>query len=210
VRVLSRLVIRVVIGPRVLWGSVVDRFLASWVVRARGVELGRGCRFAGIPWIRMVPGARIIIGDGVLIASRFSANAAAMPHPTKFSANRRGAVITIGEGAGLSGVSIVAMTSVTVGERTLIGSGTVIWDTDFHPLDPSARRRHPTEGARTAPIHVGNDVFIGARAMILKGVTIGDGAVVGAGAVVTRDVPPYTVVAGNPGRLVADRRGGGE
>jgi len=101
----------------------------------------------------MVPGARIIIGDGVLIASRRSANAATMPHPAMLSAVRPGAVIEIGDGAGLSGISIVAGSAVHIGERALVGSGAMIWDTDFHPLDPVARRRHPTEGARTAPIH---------------------------------------------------------
>lgn len=129
-----------------------------------------------------------------------------MPHPTKLSAIRPDAVIEIGEGAGLSGVSIVAATAVTIGDRSLIGSGAVLWDTDFHPLDPGERRRHATRGALTAAIVVGDDVFIGARAMILKGVTIGDGAVVGAGAVVAKNVPAGAVAAGNPARVVAQGR----
>lgn len=55
------------------------------------------------------------------------------------------------------------------------------------------------------PIHVGNDVWIGTRAIVLSGVTVGDGAVIGAGAVVTRDVPPYSVVAGSPASVVKSR-----
>ncbi len=198
----SRWILRVLMAPRVLTGRVVDLWVAPWVVRARGARLGRGCRFAGIPWIRMVAGAKISIGNGVLISSRLSANTATMPHPTMLSAVKPGAVIEIGDGVGLSGVSIVAARSVRIGDRALVGSGAVLWDTDFHPLDPAARRRHPTEGARAEPIAVGRDVFIGARAIILKGVTIGDGAVVGAGAVVSADVPPGAVVAGNPARVV--------
>jgi len=115
---------------------------------------------------------------------------------------RRDAIIRVGNRVGLSGASIVAAECVEIGPRTLIGSGAVLWDTNFHPLDPEMRRTHPTEGARSAPIRIGDDVFVGARAIILKGVTIGDGAVVAAGAIVTSDVPANATVAGNPAKIV--------
>ena len=78
----------------------------------------------------------------------------------------------------------------------------MILDSDFHPLDPRQRRIHPTAAANSIPIHIGCDVFIGARAIILKGVTIGDGAVIAAAAVVTKDVPPGSIVGGNPARVI--------
>jgi acetyltransferase-like isoleucine patch superfamily enzyme len=62
------------------------------------------------------------------------------------------------------------------------------------------------KGGRFAEVIIGNDVWIGANAVILKGVTIGDGAVVGAGAVVTSDVPPGAVVAGNPAKVIKMRQ----
>ena len=68
------------------------------------------------------------------------------------------------------------------------------------PLRPPRRWCFPP----AAPIVIGDDVFVGMEALVLKGVTIGDGAVVGAGAVVTQDVPPRTVVAGNPAQAVRD------
>jgi len=71
--------------------------------------------------------------------------------------------------------------------------------TALHPLDPD-ERRSGLESAR--PIRIGHDVWVGGGAIILPGVTIGDGAVIGAGSVVNRDVPPRTVVAGNPARAV--------
>ena len=194
--------LRLLRAPRTLGRLFVDRYGVRWALRAYGVEVDVGCRFAGFPVVKLAAGSRIVLGDGVLINSRFDSNPATLPHPTMLSTLRPGATIRVEKGVGLSGVSIVAAEHVEIGPRTLIGSGTVLWDTDFHPLDPQMRRSHPTEGAKFAPIRVGADAFIGARAIILKGVTVGDGAVVAAGAVVTSDVPAGATAAGNPAKIV--------
>jgi maltose O-acetyltransferase len=106
-------------------------------------------------------------------------------------------IVSIGEGSHLNnGVMIVSEgTSVSIGRRCLIGPAVQIFDSDFHALEPSERRTAPP---RQAPVDIGDDVFIGASAIILKGVTVGDGSVIGAGAVVVTDVPAATVVGGNP------------
>lgn len=85
---------------------------------------------------------------------------------------------------------------VTLGDGCLVGHN-VVFATLDHDKCPSKRG-----GMTAAPIVVGKDVWIGAHATILKGVTIGDGAIVAAGAVVTRDVPPNTIAAGVPARVV--------
>ncbi|MGZ4106010.1 MAG: DapH/DapD/GlmU-related protein, partial [Tumebacillaceae bacterium] len=71
-----------------------------------------------------------------------------------------------------------------------------LMDTDFHRISANA--------VNTKKITIGNNVWIGCRVMILKGVTIGDGAVIAAGSVITKDVPPYTVVGGNPARVLKE------
>nr|WP_269329177.1 sugar O-acetyltransferase [Kineosporia babensis] len=97
---------------------------------------------------------------------------------------------------------------IRIGDNVLLGPKVGLY-TSNHALDPGERR----EGACVArPITIGNDVWIGGGASVLPGVTIGDGAVVAAAAVVTRDVPSRTVVAGNPARVLreitdADRTG---
>ena len=85
----------------------------------------------------------------------------------------------------------------------MIASGVRISDNDGHPIDPGARERHePITPDETAPVVIGENVWIGARAIILKGVTIGDNAIVGAASVVTKPVPANSVVAGNPAKFV--------
>jgi len=101
----------------------------------------------------------------------------------------------------LTGSVIVAEDHVSVGNRVLIGANVTITDTDFHPLDPQERQEDINAG-RSAPITIGDDVFIGMNSLILKGVAIGDGSVVGAGSVITQDVPAHTIVAGNPASVI--------
>lgn len=108
-----------------------------------------------------------------------------------------GAVIEIGESSFINaGVSIGAQERVSIGRNCAIGNYTLIMDSDFHnPKD------HTLPGV-SAPVVLEDDVWLGARVTVLKGVRIGQGAVVAAGAVVTRDVAPHTLVGGVPARLI--------
>jgi acetyltransferase-like isoleucine patch superfamily enzyme len=106
-----------------------------------------------------------------------------------------GATIRVGDGTYLNrGAEIVAARSVIIGRDCKIARDVIIMDTDQHEL--------PGQGLLVAPVVIEDRVWIGARAIVLKGVTIGHDAIVAAGAVVTRDVPPRTVVAGVPARAV--------
>ena len=96
------------------------------------------------------------------------------------------------------GLTILDEAEVSFGDHVFIGPDCGFY-TPLHPLD--AERRN-TGIERSLPIRVGSDVWFGGHVTVLPGVTIGDGAVVGAGSVVTRDVPPRTLVAGNPARVI--------
>lgn len=88
---------------------------------------------------------------------------------------------------------------IAVGKRCLLGPGVHIYDSDFHALQASLREQG---SAAKASVEIGDDVFIGTNAIILKGARLGAGSVVGAGAVVSGVVPAGAVVAGNPARIV--------
>lgn len=83
----------------------------------------------------------------------------------------------------------------------LVLGGTKIYDTDFHSTNPH-KRLHGNTDVPSKPIHIGERVFIGGHSIILKGVTIGDEAVIGACSVVTRDVPAREIWAGNPAKFI--------
>lgn len=108
--------------------------------------------------------------------------------------------ITVGEGTiiGYAGF-IDGRDKVTIGDHTDIASEVMIYSQE-HDLSSS------DFGVSSAPVKIGNYVFIGPRAIILPGVKIGDGAVVAAGAVVTKDVDPYTIVGGVPAKIIGERK----
>lgn len=166
-----------------------------------GVPWGRRWRIFGMPILQRHRGSEIRLGDGLELRSTPESNPLRPFQPVVLSTRRRGALIQVGEDCGATGAVLVADERIEVGDRVLLGANVLITDTDFHPLDPAVRRQAPQEGAH-APVVIEDDVFVGTQAVILKGVHIGRGAVVGAGAVVTRAVPAGAIVAGNPARVV--------
>ena len=95
--------------------------------------------------------------------------------------------------------------SVKIGKNCLLATRVLVYDQDGHPLDAEKRRSgDPTPADAILPVSIGDDVWIGFDSLILKGVTIGDRSVVAAKSVVTKDVPPDVVVAGNPARIVRE------
>ncbi len=186
------------------------RWVTPYGVRRRGVTLGRGVGLMGAPIVSMAPASRIEIGDRCVLCSDSRGTALGVAHAVVLRTLRPGALIRIGADTGISGGSICAAVAVEIGAHCLLGADVLISDTDFHALDPAGRRHNADPAAIAArPVHIEDNVFIGARAIVLKGVRIGAGSVVGAGAVVTRDVPAAVVVVGNPARIVRRLAGDG-
>jgi acetyltransferase-like isoleucine patch superfamily enzyme len=111
----------------------------------------------------------------------------------------RNGVIKIGGHNYIENATISATLSIEIGNYVVLGSCVLIIDHDGYGLDGNT--------ALEKPVKIGNHVWIGIRATILKGVTIGDNSIIGAGAVVTTNVEPNTIVAGNPARKIRDTKG---
>jgi len=108
----------------------------------------------------------------------------------------KGATLTIGDGCYINdGVNICCSTGITIGPNTKIADWVVLYDTDFHPVEPS-------EPVRSECIILGKNVWIGARAMILPGSIIGDHSIIAAGSIVRGHIPPRSIAAGIPARMI--------
>lgn len=151
-----------------------------------------------------MPNGSLKLGDGVIICNSARKNQIGITQPCIFNISAPGSQLVIGNNVGISGSTICATKSVSIGNNTMIGSGCLITDTDAHSLDYAERRKGFTPDIASKPIIIGEDVFIGARSIVLKGVTIGDRAIIGAGSVVTKDVPKNCIAAGNPARVVKE------
>lgn len=173
-------------------------------LRSRGVETQLGyVTLVGKPSIQRAQGARIIIGKGVTLVSEATANTAGINHPVIISAEGVNSIIKIGDGVGISGASIVTCSSIEIGEETMIGANCNIYGTDFHCISAENRlKQKSTADAPTAPIIIGKRCWLASNVTVLKGVTIGKEAVVGAMSLVNKDVAENTIVAGVPAKVI--------
>jgi acetyltransferase-like isoleucine patch superfamily enzyme len=172
------------------------------VLRSYGVEFGPGLRLGSAPVIRRHETAVIRLGRNVQILNELAENPAGVSHRTVLCASGPNSELIVGDDVGMSGAILYAWKRISIGDRVFLGADCAIYDTDFHPLDPVKRHRLDMASVGVAPVTIESDVWIGARAMVLKGVTVGRGAVVGAGAIVTSDVPARAIVAGVPAKVI--------
>ncbi len=178
-------------GMSLAFGFVRSYLLATWY-RLRGYDIELGVIFAGRTElfeskkhaISMRAGSRI--GYGTRITAGFDGR------------------MEIGKNVLIdNGAFITAQQHITIGDNTQLSAYSFITDFNHRIQDKDVAIR--SQGYTRKPVHIGSDVWIGAHAIILPGVTVGDGAVIGAGSVVTKDVPPYAVAVGNPAKVIKRR-----
>ncbi len=160
-----------------------------------GVKLGKNVSFNGPVHIERFKYSTISIGNNVIFNSSDLFN----PRGVRKCIMQTGtdhACIEVGDNTGLSGVTIVSNERVVIGKNVNIGAETIIGDRDDH---------HEIFGNTDAPVCIEDDVFIGMHCIILKGVTIGEGSIIGAGSVVTKDIPAGVVAAGVPCRVIRNK-----
>lgn len=169
--------------------------------RLIGVRIGENAKIIGNVAVLMGVNSHITIGDNFTFSSGLSIN--------PLSRNIQGCIsaypnttIKIGDNVGLSSVCIWAYKSITVGNNVQVGSDTLIIDSDSHPLDYISRRNKSMDDIIHKAIVIEDDVWIGTRCIILKGVRIGARSIIGAGSIVTKDIPADSIAGGNPCRII--------
>ena len=182
------------------------------ILKLNKVSFGKDLLLKGVPFIFNKKGASIRIGNRCTIKSSFLSNLVGLYQKTIIVTRVPGAQIVIGNGVGISGATIYARKKITIGDNTCIGGNVKILDNDFHPVETEKRNlllsgKAPESGERmewigTKEIEIGKNCFIGCNAIILKGTKLGDGCVVGAGAVVSGTFEPGSVIVGNPARVI--------
>ena len=179
------------------------------VMKASKVRFGKNLLLKGCPFIYNKKGAELTIGNNVTVKSSFLSNLVGLYSRTIIVTRAPGAYIRIGDNVGMSGVTIYARKGIDIGENTAIGGNTKILDNDFHPIEAETRNKllmdkngGDSDLIPAKPIKIGKNCFIGCNAIILKGTELGDGCVVGAGAVVSGKFEPDSVIVGNPARCI--------
>ncbi|PKN94276.1 MAG: hypothetical protein CVU44_06910 [Chloroflexi bacterium HGW-Chloroflexi-6] len=168
-----------------------------------GVEFGKDLSLAGIPIISKFPGSKISIGNRVVLCSSSIATALGVNHPVVLRTLTKKAIIEIGDDVGISGGSICAGQHVAIGTRTMLGANVTIADTDFHDFSQKDRRYAGTpKDDLFMPTIIEENVFIGTGTIVLKGVRIGKNAVIGAGSIVSHNIPENVIAAGNPCKVI--------
>ena len=203
--------------PMVVWAlfervlNIVEapfRSLKSWALcKAYGITLspkGEVPVFRGKVIIRTRNYGEISLGSGCYFDADIKHNLVGLSGPTILD-TRHGGNIIIGDNSGFSSVVVSSKTLVRIGSRVKCGGNVKIFDHDFHSLSAESRSEYAKDVAniRSKPIEIGDDVFIGANVMVLKGARIGNRSIISAGAVVFGlDVPPDSLVKGNPAIIV--------
>jgi acetyltransferase-like isoleucine patch superfamily enzyme len=188
--------------------------LGDWLMILRGLlkKLIKKRTFLCDKTVKIYPTARIINNSKKIDAIKIGG----------FS-HIQGELLTFGVGGNIEighhcfigeGTKVWSAHAISIGDRVIISHCVNIFDNITHPLDPRKRHFHFNEIINSGnlecvdlegeTVFIENDVWIGCMSIILRGVTLGEGAVIGAGSVVTEDVPPYTVVCGNPARAIRE------
>lgn len=184
---------------RMYYYIVWNRFL----FKVNGVHYGKNMKVFNKFYLLKDASASISIGNNLIFTSGDAFN--------PISRNLRGCIraeerakIRIGNNVGISSACIRAKNSITIGDNVKIGGDCILIDTDAHSLDYAIRRNPNVDSpnAHSQPIVIGDDVLIGTRCIILKGVTIGARSVIGAGSVVTKSIPEDCIAAGNPCKVI--------
>jgi acetyltransferase-like isoleucine patch superfamily enzyme len=158
------------------------------------ISIGDRVKFFGIPKLINQNGGEIKISQNCTFLSKSTSNLIGINRPCILSTHNPNAQIIIGNNCGLSGTVIGAFVKIELKENVRCGANTLITDSDWHTDD--------LRSGEASPILIENNVWLGEGVKVLKGVTIGENSVIGAGSIVTKNIPANVIAAGNPCRVI--------
>jgi acetyltransferase-like isoleucine patch superfamily enzyme len=190
-----RLVIRI-------YNILTNMILLEWYtnlmylnLKALKISIGKQCKFNGFTKIISGKNNKIIIGSNCKFLSRPTSNLIGINRPCILSSiGLNASKLEIGDNCGFSGTVIGCFDSVVIGSGVRCGANTLITDSDWHLSDPRS--------SKPKAIIIEDNVWLGVNVIVLKGVTIGENSVIGAGSVVTKDIPSNVIAAGNPCKII--------
>ena len=180
---------------------IIDKQICLFILKGNSTYFS-SIKTSGFPYVNVFKGGSLYIGRNFSMHNTVDGNPIGSYQRCTFVVHS-GCSLKIGDNVGISQTALIAMADIFIQDNVKIGGGTCIYTSDFHSLDATVRRsKEDVNQRKCAPVIIGNDVFIGAHCIILKGVTIGDKSIIGAGSVVTKSIPSGEIWAGNPARFI--------
>jgi acetyltransferase-like isoleucine patch superfamily enzyme len=161
---------------------------------------------SGIPILVFDFNGKIVFGNNVSLKSNKKSYHIHMHSPTKLMADRKDAIIIIGDNTRINGACIHAYNRIEIGKNCLIAANTQIFDGSGHDLSMDNPENRINTIGNSKPIKIGDNVWIGINCIIMPGVKIGNDSIVAAGSIVVKDVPARCIVGGNPAKIIKDYR----
>lgn len=157
----------------------------------------------GIPYLNIAKSSNVKIGLNLRMNNGLKYNAIGFTQRCSIIVNEN-AHLEIGNNLGMSQTAIVCQKKIIIKNNVKLGGGVKIYDTDFHSLNSAERANFETDMANKnmASVTIGNNVFVGANSIILKGVIIGDNSIIGAASVVSKSIPKNEIWGGNPAKFI--------
>jgi len=193
-----------------LWDNIRDSFFLPilspiWRLEAklRGAMIGKGL-FLGRPIIKLHPESKVRLENGfTLISDQRRCSSGNLYAPCRLQTHSATSSIHLGFGVGLNGASIVSRSrAIFIGKNTMLAPNCVIMDSPFHKLWPPEERNQYPGTDLDQDVFIGANCWIGTGCLILPGSNIGDNSVIGARSVVSGEIPPNSLAAGSPARVI--------
>jgi acetyltransferase-like isoleucine patch superfamily enzyme len=189
----------------IYWDRFISTVFSRLSLSIQGCGYGSGFITTGACSFKARTEKAILLGKNVSLLAGWRSNRVGLSGRVLLQTMGNGC-IQIGDGSGGSAVTLSSRSRISIGRNVCLGGNVRILDHDYHALDHLSRRlpmKEQEQFIRMEEIVIGNDVFIGTNAIILKGVTIGDRCIVAAGAVVFRGVYPNdSMIVGNPAKVI--------